>query len=356
MRPFVPTDTTGATPKTATTADPAQAAPARPHRWRHRAGRAVAVVVVTALAGAGLQGLAERRHATAHPAPGELIELSDGRNLHLQVAGEEHDGPTVLLFGGAGASVSGWGWVQPAIAEHATVVAYDRPGLGWSDPSDASPSADTVLADLREALTLAEIEGPYVLAGHSLGGHHARAFAAAHPDEVTGIVLIDPSHEHQSQALDMTPSSMAPMFAAIRAATQFGLTRLYLPQTFTAELEELPSPHREHALEQLRTTRYWATFGTEMVGLDDIGATLPTGPGALGENPLHVLIATGGATNDAQRHQIETVAELRRTMEQMSSNGRTTAMPGASHVSIVTDRVHAQKVADAIIAQVADTR
>lgn len=106
----------------------------------------------------------------------------------------------------------------------------------------------------------------------------------------------------------------------------------------------------------MRTTRYWATFGAEMAGLDDVGATLPTGSGALGDTPLHVLIATGGATNDTQRHQVETAAELRRTMERMSTRGRTTVLPEASHVSIITDRDHARTVTDAVVEQVLDAR
>lgn len=198
----------------------------RPRRWRRRAGRTIAALLVAAVAGAGLQGFAEQRHAAAHPAPGELLELADGRTLHLQVAGEEHDSPTVLLFSGAGTSVSAWGRVLPSVAEHTTVVAYDRPGLGWSDPSEAGTSAEAVLADLREALELRGIGGPYVLVGHSLGGHHARAFASAYPNEVAGIVLVDPSHEHQSETLDISPASMAPMLTLARAATAVGLTRL----------------------------------------------------------------------------------------------------------------------------------
>jgi pimeloyl-ACP methyl ester carboxylesterase len=93
----------------------------------------------------------------------------------------EHDGPTVLLETGMGGASMAWAWVQPRVAERATVVAYDRAGLGWSDPSPRGPGAEQVVRDLREALAVRGLSGPYVLVGHSLGGHYMRAFAAAHP-------------------------------------------------------------------------------------------------------------------------------------------------------------------------------
>ena len=334
----------------------AMASPPRTPRWQRRAVRVIVVLTALALAGAGLQTLAERRHAAAHPAPGEHVGLADGRRLHVQVAGEKHDGPTVLLLGGAGASVSAWGWLLPAVAEHATVVAYDRAGLGWSDPSDAGTGADAVLADLRQALEIRGLDGPYVLVGHSLGGHYARAFAAAHPDEVSGLVLVDPSHEDQAKALGMSSASAAPMFTALRELTRLGLTRLYLPPSFTHDLTYLPQPERDQALGQMLAVGYWRTFGAEMAGLDDVGASLPTGRGAVGDIPLHVLIATGGATSENQQEQVGIAAELRRTMEELSSTGRTTVLPDASHVSIVTERAHAEIIADAIVEQVEAAR
>ena len=272
--------------------------------------------------------------------------LPDGRQLHLQIAGEEHDGPTVILEGGAGASTPAWGWVQPAVAQHATVVAYDRAGLGWSDPSPEAPSAAAVLTDLRDALDARRLPGPYVLVGHSLGGHYVRAFAEAHPDDVAGIVLVDPSHEHAADVLGMNSDEMWPMLTALKAATRLGLLRLYNP--FASEITPLPQPQRDQALSQMVDTSYARTFAAEMAALDSIGATLPTGPGVLGDVPLRVLIALGGATDPEQQRQVEELAELRGDMQSMSSDAGTITLDDASHVSIVTEREHARVVSDTI--------
>jgi len=269
------------------------------------------VLTVLALVGAVLQSVAERRDAAAHPAPGERVTLPDGRQLHLQVAGEAHDGPTVILEGAAGASSAAWGWIAPAVAEHATVVAHDRAGLGWSDASPHEPSTDTALADLRHALEARGLSGPYLLIGHSLGAHHVRAFAAAHPDEVAGMVLIDPSHERAAQVTGMTTGQMRPMFAGIRAATRLGLLRIHNP--FAAEVEALPRPHRDQALTQMVSSRYARTSGIEMLALDVIGATLPTGDGVLADIPLRV---------SRRRHQPRPATPRRQPRRPASGHGR----------------------------------
>ena len=74
-------------------------------------------------------------------------------------------------------------------------VRYDRIGHGWSDPS-GNKDPDTVTT-LHALLQTAGEKPPFVLAGASRGGLHVRRFAARYPDEVVGMVLIDPTHEER---------------------------------------------------------------------------------------------------------------------------------------------------------------
>ncbi|TVR37718.1 MAG: alpha/beta hydrolase [Nitriliruptor sp.] len=67
----------------------------------------------------------------------------------------------------------------------------------------SSVEAGSVAADLHEGLDVLGVEGPVVLVGHSLGAGYARVFAAAYPDRVAGLVLLDPVHEEQ---LDRLPA------------------------------------------------------------------------------------------------------------------------------------------------------
>ena len=120
--------------------------------------------------------------------------------------------PTVVLVAGYRASARKWtdDLLQPddprqmvlaAVAEFTRVCTYDRPGtvasIGEDDlisRSDAIAQPRTsmeVVAELHALLQAAEVPGPYVLAGHSLGGFFARLYATTYPDEVVGLVLVD---------------------------------------------------------------------------------------------------------------------------------------------------------------------
>ena len=198
------------------------------------------------------------------------MELSDGRSLHLQVSGEERDGPLIVLEAGAGGSSASWAWVQPALSEYFRVVSYDRAGLGWSDPSTHGPGVGPVVADLRAALDERGLDGPYVLVGHSLGGHYARAFAAAYRDEVVGLVLVDPSHERTGEALgEDYLAGLGPMLTAVELAARVGLTRVYNPMEVDLGL---PEPQRSQIQAEQRSVQWVRSAGEEMTALDRIGA------------------------------------------------------------------------------------
>jgi len=140
------------------------------------------------------------------PAPGQLVDVG-GRSLHLHCLGE--GGPTVVLEAGLGDGAIAFTPLQRRIAAFTRVCAYDRAGYGWSDEADDARDLRAVVADLGALLEAAGEDGPYVLAGHSLGGLFALGFAKAHPEDVVGIVLIDSSHPHQMEALAAVPELVA---------------------------------------------------------------------------------------------------------------------------------------------------
>ena len=130
--------------------------------------------------------------------PGMMVDVG-GHRLYLQCVGS--GSPTVVWEAG----YNGSGWMGTAqyltgkLAETSRVCAYDRAGLGWSDPG---PNEDMshwsqVVGDLHTALAKAGEKGPYVMAGHSYGGLLVRLFALTYPKEVAGVVAVDPSHEDE---------------------------------------------------------------------------------------------------------------------------------------------------------------
>jgi len=121
-------------------------------------------------------------------APGRLYGAL-GRRLHLWRAGRGH--PTVVLEAGRATDCLSWTAVLPRIAERTTVCAYDRAGLGWSAPARGARTLGRMVAELRALLSAAGLPPPYILVGHSAGGHVVRAFAARHAADVAGLVLVD---------------------------------------------------------------------------------------------------------------------------------------------------------------------
>ncbi|PYH99998.1 hypothetical protein BO71DRAFT_446237 [Aspergillus ellipticus CBS 707.79] len=72
---------------------------------------------------------------------------------------------------------------------------WDRPGFGWSDNSPSPYSAGMAADALSEALALAGEQGPWILVSAGIGDIYSRIFASRHLLEVSGILLIDPTHE-----------------------------------------------------------------------------------------------------------------------------------------------------------------
>jgi pimeloyl-ACP methyl ester carboxylesterase len=129
--------------------------------------------------------------------PQTLVRINSRRRLNLHRTGSGK--PTVILAHGLGGSTLEWCQVQARVSEFATVIAYDRAGFGFSDPGPLPRTTDRILADLRAALKAIGATPPYVLASHSAGNFEMRLFAFTHPDEVAGMVLVDPSGDNQGE-------------------------------------------------------------------------------------------------------------------------------------------------------------
>ena len=128
---------------------------------------------------------------------GRFPVAEDGRQLALSCWGE--GSPTVVLEDGHPSEQGGrlqfgrtGGAFLNALVAHTRVCAYDRAGYTASDPAPNEPrTADDVIEDLHALLTAAEVAGPYVLVGASFGGMIVTYYAARHPEEVAGVVLLD---------------------------------------------------------------------------------------------------------------------------------------------------------------------
>jgi pimeloyl-ACP methyl ester carboxylesterase len=117
-----------------------------------------------------------------------------GRTLHLVCLGPVDTGaPIVVLEAGGGAPYSAWSEILTRMQASHRICAYDRAGLGASPPApEASRTTEDIVTDLHALLTTADVAGPYVLVGHSFGAWPLALYASEHPDDVAGLVFVDP--------------------------------------------------------------------------------------------------------------------------------------------------------------------
>ena len=128
------------------------------------------------------------------PSIDRLVDVGDYR-LHLNCTGV--GSPTVILDSGLGLPLSTWSLAQPQVARFTRVCSYDRAGIGRSDPGPIPRTSQQIVTELHVLLSRAGIKGPYVMVGHSFGGLNVRLYTSQFRHEVTGMVLVDSSHEDQ---------------------------------------------------------------------------------------------------------------------------------------------------------------
>jgi pimeloyl-ACP methyl ester carboxylesterase len=129
-------------------------------------------------------------------------------DLHHVIRLEGQGSRTVILEAGLGDTMDVWKDVQPRIAVGCTrTLSYNRAGYVGSDPAVGPRDSATIVAELRAELKRRNIDPPYVLVGHSLGGLYMQYFARNYPKEVAGLLLVDSTHWHQGMAVDASANT-----------------------------------------------------------------------------------------------------------------------------------------------------
>jgi pimeloyl-ACP methyl ester carboxylesterase len=303
----------------------------------------VIVVVVAGLlvAAACYESFATRRDQTRFPPTGQMVDAG-GHRLQLLTMGEGT--PTVILDAGMVSFSSNWAWVQPEVAKATRVVAYDRAGLGWSDPGPPPRDAERSARELHVALGNAGMNGPYVLVGHSYGGLVMRAFADLYPDEAAGLVLVDASHPDQWANI---PASRNGQTNATGQKVACWLARVGLFRVWTTEAETLAAglPPRQYAeIKAFCMTPAALSVSSNALAVWD-SMTRPQINQAkkLGDMPLVVLSVT------EQALYAEVLTRLQNELPALSSNSQQITVQGATHENLVSRQEHAQVVTDAIL-------
>ena len=230
------------------------------------------------------------------PAPGQRVDVG-GFSLHIYCTGEGN--PTVIVDAGNGDFSLGWSGVQPEVAKSTRICTYDRAGYGWSDSSPNPRTAKVMAEELHTLLVNAGIEPPYILVGHSLGGHNVHMFASLYPDEVAGMILVDSAHPQQHQRLPaeyISLDSQQKSYVGVMAfMARFGILRLLgnssQGQDFAPPaVQKMPESIQPTYMAMMSHPAYFDATLAELNFLPETNAQVQV-LGSLGDVPLIVLTA-----------------------------------------------------------------
>ena len=136
-------------------------------------------------------------------APSQFIAVN-GMQVHLRDEGPRNELTPVVLLHGTSASLHTWdGWTALMTKER-RVIRFDLPGFGLTGPSPADDyRLETYTKFVAATLDSLGVK-KFILAGNSLGGNIAWASAAAYPERVERLILVDSGgYAFQSQSVPL---------------------------------------------------------------------------------------------------------------------------------------------------------
>ena len=293
------------------------------HNWSRRVLLYPSLLVLLLIAAGGAFQTVSAATST-NPAPGRSY-LVNGHSLYLHCVGSGE--PTVVLFNGLGERTPSWAWVQQRVSSTTRVCAFDRAGEGWSGTAPVRQDGHQLASDLHQLLRVARVQGPYVLAGHSVGGVYALVYAEQYPREVAGVALIDSATPYQFDLPDYPGyySMGRRLYSVMPVFAHAGIARLTAASQFGA----LPDAARRQA-------RAFASSPRELRADHADFAELPTvfeqarALKSLNGKPLAVVTASVGT-------QRGWVAAQKR-LAKLSTNSAHQSVVGATHAALLEDR------------------
>jgi pimeloyl-ACP methyl ester carboxylesterase len=185
----------------------------------------IAVLVAAGFLYQYLGAFIDRRR---YAAGGRWIDIGAGQKLYVLEKGSGE--VTVLFEAGIAATNLNWFHIQEEVSRFTATASYDRGGLGWSSPSRTPRTPGILAAELHELLWRAGLKPPFILVGHSYGGLVMRRYALLYPEEVAGVVLVDPMRCEEWPPLHPTKQAMIDRCCKLSGfaipIARFGLARL----------------------------------------------------------------------------------------------------------------------------------
>ena len=164
----------------------------------------------------------------------------NGHRMNVSVKGEGSE--TIVFLSGAGIAspILDFKNLSDSLSKKYKVVVVERAGYGFSQDSDRSRDVMTVLSETRQALSQAEVSGPYVIVSHSMASLESLAWQEKYPNEVKALVGLD-------WALPASYEDLKDNQALLTVAywsSKIGLLR-YFPESFYIKNQTLTETERQ---------------------------------------------------------------------------------------------------------------
>ncbi len=124
----------------------------------------------------------------------EFINVNETK-IEIFTAGLEnnqHEKPVIVFENGMASKYGNWETVISEVSKTSTIFAYNRPRIGESENDSIPPTTKHIVENLRKMLLEKGLKPPYLLVSHSFGGAYIRSFASYYPNEIAGLIFVDP--------------------------------------------------------------------------------------------------------------------------------------------------------------------
>jgi pimeloyl-ACP methyl ester carboxylesterase len=205
----------------------------------------------------------------------ELIEVN-GYQLEIITYGFENrqQGKPVIVFeNGRGTDFEYWLLIMQEVSKENVTFAYNRPRIGGSEDDQQLPTIDHITEVLRQALRAKGLNPPYILVGHSWGGACIRCFASLYPDEMAGLIFVDPHDFVKNEGGGRLPYRQIGL-------TEFQIDSLYAEYDKSADDYMAQGP--KFVVEEMKAQREFSKTGFALCSRNP-----------LPDVPVHFILAGG---------------------------------------------------------------
>lgn len=164
----------------------------------------------------------------------------NGHQMNVYIKGEGSE--TIVFLSGAGIAspILDFKNLTDSLSKKYKVVVVDRAGYGFSEDSDQSRDVMTVFSETRQALSQAEVSGPYVIVSHSMASLESLAWQEKYPNEVRALIGLDWALPASYKDLKEHPTLMTLAYWT----SKIGLLR-YFPESFYIKNPTLTETERQ---------------------------------------------------------------------------------------------------------------